>query len=78
MGSRLLNGSSHFSVRVTLLPLTAVVLASTVTFGTLLGTPTIINCRSKVYNYLYTYVRIYNMHECMHKNWHMAVYIVRK
>ena len=39
MGSKLLNGSSQLSVRVTLLPLILIVLSSTVTIGTIAGTP---------------------------------------
>ena len=39
MGSRLLNGSLHLSVRVTLLPLILIVLSSIVTLGTITGTP---------------------------------------
>ena len=39
MGSRLLNGSPQLNVRVTMLPLTPIVLLSTVTLGTNAGTP---------------------------------------
>jgi len=38
MGSRLLNGSPQLSVRVTISPLILIVLASTVTSGTIAGT----------------------------------------
>ena len=39
MGSRLLNGSPQLSVRVTLFPVILIVLSSTVTSGTITGTP---------------------------------------
>ena len=39
MGSRLLNGSPQLSVRVTLILLMLIVLLSTVTLGTIAGTP---------------------------------------
>ena len=39
MGSRLLNGSPQLRVRVTFLPLMLIVLLSTVTSGTIEGTP---------------------------------------
>ena len=44
MGSRLLNGSPQLSVRVTLFPLILIVLSSTVTPGTIAGTPVAIKC----------------------------------
>ena len=50
MGSRLLNGSPQLSVRVTLLPLILIVFSSTLTLGTILGTPV-----TKKFNKLYTY-----------------------
>ena len=57
MGSRLLNGSPQLSVRVTLLPLSLIVMLSTVILGTLLGTPT--------HQTLHTYVCI-NIHTIMY------------
>ena len=39
MGSKLLNGSPQLSVRLMILPLKFVVMESTVTLGTILGTP---------------------------------------
>ena len=44
MGSRLSNGSPQLSVRVTLFPLILMVLSSTVTLGTIAGTPVIAKC----------------------------------
>ena len=46
MGSRLSNGTPQLSVRVTMLPSTTIVL-TTVTSGTLLGAPVMINYSSK-------------------------------
>ena len=39
MGSRLLNGSPQFSVKVIEFPLILIVLSSTVTLGMIAGTP---------------------------------------
>ena len=51
MGSRLLNGSPQLSVKVTLLPVTSIVLLSTVIPGTIAGTPVATN----VHMYIRTY-----------------------
>ena len=53
MRSRLLNGSPQLSVRVTLFPLILIVLSSTITLGTIAGTPVII------------YIYMYSMHVCI-------------
>ena len=64
MGSRLLNGSPQLSVRVTLFPLIIIiVLLSTVTPGTIAGTPVTNNLAMYFYyllvSYVYCAVRIY-------------------
>ena len=59
MGSRLLNGSPQLSVRVTMLPLKFVVMESTVTLGTTLGTPEkILVYVHAVDDYITMYLRI--------------------
>ena len=60
MGSRLLNGSPQFSVRVTMLWL--ILFSTTVTPGTIVGTPkNMDHCLIKhtVYYYVHTYVSMY-------------------
>ena len=76
MGSRLLNGLSQLSVRVTLFPLILIVLSLTVTLGTLLGVPTIINHNSKVCDYLHMYNFTTCTYVCMYKHWHVAMYVL--
>ena len=71
MGLRLLNGSFQHNVRVTLFLLILIVLSSTVTLGTLLGAPIIINCNSKVCEYLH----IYNYTTCMYVHMYACINI---
>ena len=56
MGSRLLNGCPQLSVSVTLFPLILIVLSSTVTPGTIAGTPIINKCMLHILSLLHSYL----------------------